>query len=113
MDNNRRRGSSSGSAAQIAFAYAHFERGTGSLESAGEAERLKEMIEEDLGLSLFVAREVFPAPRGEFGKLVPAGHGGFVAELRPASNAEGTRWKTNCGQNAVYAGRHALPKARR
>ncbi|HEU5069482.1 MAG TPA: hypothetical protein VFV96_03605 [Verrucomicrobiae bacterium] len=37
----------------------------------------------------------------------------FVAESLDASNAEGTRWRFNCGQNAVYAGRHALPKARR
>jgi hypothetical protein len=35
---------------------------------------LKETVEEDLRLTLFVARDVLSAPRGEFSEFFPARH---------------------------------------
>jgi hypothetical protein len=53
---------------------------TSFVETAGLAERLKEAVEEDLRLSLFVARDVFLTPGGELGKFVGIRHGPFVAQ---------------------------------
>ena len=58
------------------------------VEAAGLTKGLKEAVEEDLRLALFVARDVRLAPRGEFREFVPARHGGGLHEDRRGSNAE-------------------------
>ena len=50
------------------------------IQHARLAEGLKEPVEEDLGLTLFVAGDVMPDPGGELRKLFLARHGGFVHE---------------------------------
>jgi hypothetical protein len=39
---------------------------------------LEEAIQEDLRLTLFVARDVFLTPRGELSEFIPARHGGTL-----------------------------------
>jgi hypothetical protein len=52
------------------------------------AEGLKETVAEGLGLALFITRDVFPAPRGEFGEFFPARHGGVLHDGKGAGNLE-------------------------
>jgi hypothetical protein len=49
--------------------------GAADVETAGLAETLKEAVEKDLGLALFVAGDVLKAPGSEFGEFFPVGHG--------------------------------------
>ena len=77
--------------------HTHFECGAGFLESARMAEGLKELIEEDLSFTLFVARDVFGAPGGEFGEFVPARHGGVLHERRRGGNSEGVGYHARVG----------------
>jgi hypothetical protein len=40
---------------------------------------LKEAVEEDLRLTLFVTRDVLSTPRGKFREFIPARHGATLA----------------------------------
>jgi hypothetical protein len=47
---------------------------TSFVETAGLAEGLKEAVEKDLRLPLFIARDMVPAPSGEFSEFVGIRH---------------------------------------
>lgn len=53
-------------------------RRAADIQRAGLTEGLKEPVEEDLRLPLFVAGDVLLRPRDEAGKLFLASHGGGV-----------------------------------
>jgi hypothetical protein len=64
------------------------EAGKAAPQAAGRAEGLEEAVQEDLGLTFFIARDVFPAPRGEFSEFFLARHGGVLHESRGHRNLE-------------------------
>ena len=53
---------------------------TSFVETSGLAEGLKETVEKDLRLALFVARDVFLAPGGELSEFVGIRHDPFVTQ---------------------------------
>jgi hypothetical protein len=63
---------------------------TSFVETAGLTEGLKEAVEEDLRVALFVAGYVLLAPSGKFSEFVGIRHGPFVAEFKtPDKSASG------------------------
>ena len=58
------------------------------IERAGLAKDLNKPVEEDLRLTLFVARDVFATPRGEFSEFFPARHGCVLLERPGGGNLE-------------------------
>jgi len=58
------------------------------VQKTSVAKGLKEPIEEDLRLALFIAGDVLPAPRGEFGEFFPARHGEVLHECHSGGNSE-------------------------
>jgi hypothetical protein len=63
----------------VGFAHAKFGRAA-HIQTPGLTEGLKEAIQEDLRLSLFIAGDVLPAPGSEFSEFVRIRHGAFVME---------------------------------
>ena len=61
----------------VRFADAEF-RMPAYVERARLTEGLEEAVEEDLGLTFFNARDVFPAPFGKISKFFPLRHAGVV-----------------------------------
>jgi hypothetical protein len=53
-------------------------------QAAGLAEGLKEVVQENLRLSLFIAGDVLPAPRDKLLKFFPARHGRLLHETTKA-----------------------------
>lgn len=60
------------------------------------------MIEEDMRFTLFIAGDVFGAPRGEFLKLFPIRHGGVLQDDGAHGNLEGVE-PDICGRSARVA----------
>jgi len=63
----------------VGFADAEFGRAA-RVETAGLAEGLKEPVEKDLRLPLFVARDVFLTPGGECSEFIGIRHAPFVTQ---------------------------------
>ena len=61
-------------------------RRAANIEGAGLTEGLKEPVEEDLRLTLFVTRNVPPTPRSKFSEFFPARHGGLLQEKAGTEN---------------------------
>jgi hypothetical protein len=80
---------------------------TSVVEYDAMAKGLKEPVEEDLRLPVFVAGDVVLTPRGEFGEFFPARHGEVLSENRRVSNAEFGRGVPHCGRKSADI--HASP----
>ena len=49
--------------------------------------RQARMIEKNLSITLFIAGDVFGAPRDKFGEFVPIRHGGVLPERKAGGNS--------------------------
>jgi hypothetical protein len=76
----------------------------GFVEHTALAKSLEEAVEEDLRLTLFVARDVFLTPRDEFHEFFPARHDGQVcAEDLSASMTPSSKQDVAAGMDEANA----------